>query len=504
MKNKRKKEQKPNKTGYQLYFETLSDNEQRLLTEYFKRLEQYILLPKKEARLMHADFEKAVLYYSGTPLPLEQALARLDPSNLGGFYARPPILWYPLDDAAKIYPLSMNRNQMALFRISAYMNEDVLPEILQIALTFTIKRFPYFATTIKKGVFWHYIDSTKRRFSVEPETDIPCRPLNVSVSGSQTFRIVYYQNRISVEFFHILTDGTGGMIFLKTLIAEYLRLCGVSIPCTHGVLDINGTPNADESSNAFSAVPCEKSSGFVDKPAVQMSGKLSHTKPCQILHFEMDSERLYTAAKQKNVSVTAFILALLFVAENTATDETEGCVHIQVPVNMRKFYQSRTMRNFSLYCSIRIPVHHIGNADGLLPEITRQLSENASLEAMNGKMNAAVKLVHMLRLVPLFIKRPAARIVYGFLGDKVFSNTLSNLGVITLPEEMQPYVKNMDFVLGTGITNRAACSLITLGSTSTLSITKMTADPSFENKLYDLLKENGLTPVVKGSELYGY
>ena len=101
---------------------------------------------------------------------------------------------------------------------------------MQMALTFTMKRFPSFATTLKKGVFWHYLDTTKRRFSVEQEKDIPCQPLKVSHSGSQSFRALYWENRISVEFFHVLTDGSGGLIFLKTLVAEYLRLRGVEIP----------------------------------------------------------------------------------------------------------------------------------------------------------------------------------------------------------------------------------------------------------------------------------
>ena len=496
---------KKKESKYQLYIKALSDNEKRLLASYFKRLEQYILLPQKEKQKMLSDFERAILYYSGTHLPLEEALTRLDPSNLGGFYARPPILWYPLDDAAKIYPLSMNRNQMAIFRLSAYMNEDVIPEILQMALTFTIKRFPYFATTIKKGVFWHYIDSTKKRYSVEPETEIPCKPMNVSISGSQSFRIIYYKSRISVEFFHILTDGTGGTIFLKTLIGEYLRLCGIQIPYVDGVLDINSTPTAAESSNDFSkALPSERSTGFADKPAIQMSGRLAGVRPCQILHFEFNSMKLQAIAKQKGVSVTAFILALMFLAGKAATDETEGSIHIQVPVNMRKFYESNTIRNFSLYCSIRMPLCDINDLDGILPEITKQLSENASKKSMNDMMNATVKLVRILKFIPLFIKRPAARLVYGFLGDKVFSNTLSNLGVIKIPEEMRSYVKKIDFVLGTGITNRASCSMVTLGDTATLSITKMTADPSFENKLYILFKESGLLPDVKGSELYGY
>jgi hypothetical protein len=68
---------------------------------------------------------------------------------------------------------------------------------------------------------------------------------------------------------------------------------------------------------------------------------------------------------------------------------------------------------------------------------------------------------------------------------------------------MAPYVEKFDFILGTAMTNRASCSMVTFGSTTVLSVAKCTRDPSFEEKLHALLLKDGLKPVTKGSELYG-
>jgi hypothetical protein len=144
---------------FKTYTDTLSEADRDLLTEYFSRLSQHIILPKSLKKAMIEDFEKALIFYLKSGLSVASALSRLDSVNLGGFYARPPILWYPADDGAKIYPLSMKRHQMAVFRLSAYLKEDVVPELLQIALTFTIQRFPSFAVTVKNGFFWHYMDA---------------------------------------------------------------------------------------------------------------------------------------------------------------------------------------------------------------------------------------------------------------------------------------------------------------------------------------------------------
>ena len=176
------------------------------------------------------------------------------------------------------------------------------------------------------------------------------------------------------------------------------------------------------------------------------------------------------------------MLGHLFLAGRAATDALQGEISIQVPVNMRKFYPSKTVRNFALYCGIRIPVEEVRDLPTVLREVDQQLQQKASKAAMGEMLTATEKLVNAIRYIPLAVKGPAARVAYNFLGDKIFSNTLSNLGLVRLPPAMQEQVESMDFVLGTAITNRAGCGLVTVGDTATLSIAKMTADPRLKKR----------------------
>lgn len=488
------------KSLFEQYAQSLSEADMSLLSEFFSEFSAHCMLPSEEKSRLRSDFESALLYYTQNGTPLDTALSLLDPKALGGFYSRPPVLWFPLDDAAKVYPLSMKHGQMAIFRMSVYLTAPVVPELLQMALTFTIKRFPSFATTVKKGFFWHYLDTTKRRFVVKPDTGLPCRPIRIAYSGSQSFRVMYYKNRISVEFFHVLTDGMGGMTFLKTLTATYLRLTGLESSNTQGVLDIEEVPSPSEMTNEFGrADKTEKVSGFMGKPAVQMSGKVSKVRPYQILHFKIANDTLIAAAKSKGASVTAYVLAQMFLAGRYATDAISGEMNIQVPVNMRKYYPSNTLRNFAMYCGIRLPINEITSTDHIIPLISQQLSEKASKESMSEMMNATQSMTNALRYIPLFIKAAVAGVVYSFLGDKVFSNTLTNLGVTKMPKELSDHVESMDAVLGPTVINRACCAMISYGSTTTLTITKITADPTFEEKLYELLCNDGVKVCVEGS-----
>lgn len=371
-------------------------------------------LPRAQKRALISDFRRAAEVLVSRGLSPAEAAARLGHERLGDFYLSAPDYWYPLDDAAKIYPMSMTDGWMSVFRLSAYLDAPVEPSLLQLALDITMPRFPFFATRIKRGVFWHYIDGVKRRFTVQPETELPCAPMNVAAGDSQSFRVLYYGRRVSVEFFHILTDGTGGLAFL-----------------------------------------------------------------------------------------TALLLAFMTEAAHAASDESRGDISIQVPVNMRKFCPSKTLRNFSMYCSVRTPWAEAGEAERLLPDITRQLSERASETAMRGMLASTAEMVRLLGRVPLAVKRPAARIAYGFLGERAFTSTLSNLGAAKLPPEVEAHVEKLDFVLGTGERARAACAMVTLKGLALLSVTKLTDDKTFETRLLSLLEGAGVPVKLSGSMPYG-
>lgn len=384
------------------------------LERLFFALAARIDLPRAQKRALISDFRRAAEVLVSRGLSPAEAAARLGHERLGDFYLSAPDYWYPLDDAAKIYPMSMTDGWMSVFRLSAYLDAPVEPSLLQLALDITMPRFPFFATRIKRGVFWHYIDGVKRRFTVQPETELPCAPMNVAAGDSQSFRVLYYGRRVSVEFFHILTDGTWGLAFL-----------------------------------------------------------------------------------------TALLLAFMTEAAHAASDESRGDISIQVPVNMRKFCPSKTLRNFSMYCSVRTPWAEAGEAERLLPDITRQLSERASETAMRGMLASTAEMVRLLGRVPLAVKRPAARIAYGFLGERAFTSTLSNLGAAKLPPEVEAHVEKLDFVLGTGERARAACAMVTLKGLALLSVTKLTDDKTFETRLLSLLEGAGVPVKLSGSMPYG-
>ena len=160
--------------------------------------------------------------------------------------------WFRLDNAALIFPVVRRRDWSNAFRVSSTLSEDVDPEVLQQAVNALMPRFPSIYVSLHKGFFWYYLQKLKKPPVIRQDKASPLIHMTKKELRRCCFRVLYYRNRLSVEIFHSLTDGTGGLSFLKTLTAEYIALkYGVEIPAGCGVLDVRDKPTASELEDSF-------------------------------------------------------------------------------------------------------------------------------------------------------------------------------------------------------------------------------------------------------------
>ena len=131
---------------------------------------------------------------------------------------RPP-RWVRLDNAAKIYPVARRKNSSNIFRQSVTLVDNVDTAVLKSALDITVKRFPSIAARLRKGVFWYYLQQVEFAPEIKEEYSYPLTYMSKKEMRNCAFRVIVFKNRIAIEFFHSLTDGTGALIFLKGLVA---------------------------------------------------------------------------------------------------------------------------------------------------------------------------------------------------------------------------------------------------------------------------------------------
>ena len=481
----------------------LGEEDSIRIEHFFSELDEHIDLPMVSHDMLINHFVKAFEYYLDNGYKPDKIIEFLDISNLGDYYKGKKRRFFFLDNAAIVYPLGMKFGQMPIFRLSVELKENIVPELLQIALDFTIKRFPVFSAVIKNGFFWHYLESTNNVPEINEENDIPCKPISIILRTKSSIRVLYYKKRISIEFFHVITDGNGGLIFLKTLLGEYLRLKGIDVVKNNGVLDINEEPKEEEFVNEFAN---EKGEGdfstFVDKKSVQLSGKLSNLNLTKIIHFKLASDDLKEVSKKYGGTVTAYILSLIFLAAKKDSIKKEGLFNIQVPINMRKFNGSRTLRNYSMYFNASMDLKDVDDRSELVKEMGKQIKEKGSEKLMRQMMQTTGKLIRSLAYVPLSLKIPVMQIVYGYLGNSIIGCTLSNLGMIQADESLSKQIDSFEFIIVPGKPNRVSATLVSVNNTTVLTIAKANRETVFEDEIYNLMKEDGLKVEVEGSVDY--
>ena len=124
-------------------------------------------------------------------------------------------------------------------------------EPLKKAVSIALERFPMYAVKIKEGLFWHYFDKNDGIPLVRKESSNLFDTINTLEHDKFMFCVEYYERRVSLEMFHALSDGTGGMEFFKAIIYYYLRLVGHDIKNDGSILTNEYEKLNDESQDSF-------------------------------------------------------------------------------------------------------------------------------------------------------------------------------------------------------------------------------------------------------------
>lgn len=414
-----------------------------------------------------------------------------------------------LDNAALIFPAIRQRRWVNVFRVSATLTEPVDPTLLQQAVTELKPRFPSMYVRLRTGVFWYYLEEISGVPQVREDFAFPLTLMQERELHSCCLRVMYFQNRIAVEFFHSLTDGTGGMVYLKTLAARYLSLrYGLEIPPEEGVLDWTQAPQPRELEDSF----LRHTNGVVlndrEPDALRLRGSYAHN----FLYLTtglLPTDRLLEAAHRYGATVTVFLAAVL--EECILNMQAEACperrkrkpVKVTVPINLRRLYGSGTLRNFVLTLNPGVDPRM---GDYSLEELCRvmaaQLAAEGTAQQMAGRIAANVtpQQIPLIRAVPLPLKNFVMRIIYKQRGESKGCINLSNLGALRLPAAMGPYVKRLDFIIGTQRSYPNNCSVASYGGLSCVNMIRNIRESELERRFFSRLVELGIPVTIETNE----
>ncbi len=410
--------------------------------------------------------------------------------------------WYKLDNAALMYPLVARGESISIFRVSALLRDPVDPVELQYAVNDIAARFPTICGSVKNGFFWPFIDRPTIPITVKPQTKVPGRPMKVDSRRSQ-IRVNYIGNQISVEFFHSATDGTGGIIFLNSLLRRYFQRLGYKIDCTN-CFDYRDIPSLEEIRDNFAAVTVKKNPPPCPKPvkSKKLNGTLQRGGKYVTVRGVMSASQLKSVVKQHNATVTEYLGAVQLMALNrlaAVTNSPENPpIRVLIPVNLRRIYDMETIRNFSSY--IFYQYNGQNDIDEVIDDIRKQTEEQMTDDYFRGMVSFNYNNGNspLLKIVPLAVKRFVLGCIVSGRGDGVVNcSTLSNLGVIKAPEQFDDLVLRYDFMLGKPAKKTNNFAVATYNDTCVISMTSPFVERDCEMYFFRKLAEAGIDIAVE-------
>ena len=223
--------------------------------------------------------------------------------------------WLKLDNAATIYPSTLSRKYAAMFRVSMTLKDKIDKDVLQCALNNVIDRFPTFKYKLKQGLFWCYFKRIKDNPIIEQDYNNPMFRIKFKNHRNYLFRVRYYENRIAVEFFHALTDGTGAIIFISTLVGEYIKLkYNIKITYNNYVLNPNAKVSKEEYSDDFKKYARKVGELVHEKPAYHYKGTLISNNDLNVITGIIKIDDLKKITKKYECTITCLLASLYILS----------------------------------------------------------------------------------------------------------------------------------------------------------------------------------------------
>ena len=415
---------------------------------------------------------------------------------------RPELRWDKLDNTAHLFPVIAGERMSNVYRISVTLTQPVDPALLQQALDLVLPKFPGFDLRMRRGVFWNYFEENgKPAPKVREENAFPCRYIRANQNNSYLFRVTYYKYRINLEVFHVLTDGMGGLNFLKELTYQYLRLVHPQLQAAGDNLELGTSLNREDSFLKHYKRKAEKR--YQTKRAYLIRGERLRKEEFGVLHGYLSVSALKSLCKTYGVSINEYLVAVYIWSVYTECLNrmpSEHPIRVAVPVNLRPYFNSITTKNFFVMVSAEFQPTGEHDFAQVLEAVTDSLRSQMDRQHLEDifSYNVSNQKNRFLRLFPLPFKHLAMRQVYT---RSALANTatITNVGNIQVAELYRPYIEQFHAFLALSKGQNVKGTICSYGDTLVFTFSYGLADPSVQRGFFRKLAEDGLRVEIESN-----
>ena len=416
--------------------------------------------------------------------------------------------WYTLDNAGVLYAALQRKEYSAIYRFSAVMTETVDRAALQRAIERIRPRFPSFFSRIKMGMFWYYLEPSDAPgpFVCDDVAD-PCRPMDFHADDGWLIRFYVYNRRISVEVFHALSDGGGALVLFRTLLAEYLRQTGVTVPVGDGILDVEEPPRREELEDAYARYTGPRTARL--RSASRAYSNVGTPEPYYTFHITMGFvpvDMLKKTAKSHGASITEYLAAVLLwvLMEKQQRENPKHLlpVALAVPINLRGHFPSETLRNFITTVRPNIdPRWGEYTFEEVLSQVRHYMQLHINRQELRADFTGNVRFqTHpFLKRVPILLKNPVMIFSYYVAGVRPYSMTFTNPGPFRVSREMEEHIHHMEVILGQSTQPKVNCASISYGNTMEITFAGTQKETDTEREFFRFLVKQGIPVKIESN-----
>jgi NRPS condensation-like uncharacterized protein len=363
--------------------------------------------------------------------------------------------WKKLDNAGTFYASTTSTYSPNIYRLSVKLKEKIRREVLVRALNETLLAIPSFRVKLRRGFFWYYLDRNNDDPIIMEDQYFPFTSINNLDNNYFLFKVTYFSKRINIDFSHILTDGTGALNFLETLVINYIKIrhpkkvkqdiMAKSELLSQNEMSIDSFLKYSNEKEENRKILKEHSykSYFIKGSKISREGS-------NVIIGTISVEQLKTITKKYNVTITSYLTALLINSiyqENYKYNRSKNPIVICIPINLRNYFPSYSMNNF--FASILISIDFSKKEysfDEILNIVSTRLKEELDESVLIKKFKFYVRLQHniILRVIPLIIKDVLLKEIGGLLSGHGATTTISNLGIVDVSNEVVEYIDKVD------------------------------------------------------------
>ena len=403
--------------------------------------------------------------------------------------------WRSLENTAKIFPATSGKKDERVFRFACVLKEPVIGETLQEALDLALEEFSMFQCVLRKGFFWNYLEESEETAIVRKEYKQPCSQIYVRDQKSLLFEVTYYKNRINFETYHALTDGTGALHFLRALVYHYLALVYPGqISYDAGKLQLIQTDEDKEEDSFWKYYDRDTKRQKIKKyKACQLHGRKMDYGQMQLTEGIVSTKQLLLESRKRGTTITVLLTALYLkaIAQDLTIRQKKRPVVLMIPVNLRNYYPSESMRNFFGWIDIGYSFSESSDElNDVIAVVDKMFKKELQPDKIAARMYGLMdfEMNPFVRVLPLELKLYSMQ-MGAYASRKEETAVFSNVGKVDMPKECRAYIDFFDVFTSTPKQELAMCSY---GDRMVFSFTSAFANQRVETCFFKGLEELGV------------